>query len=266
MRRPSLHGRTCSAPATGPTPPSHRMPQLLLLLRLPASGRHYRFGGCRAPPCRQTSPLPATLPVHVQRLDDAQQDTHRDTHATAEQQIVHGQADSDADYGGDHHLGGGGDRFRRGGGHADSSGLSGSDGPGPGNNKAGLPRPRLALRTAGRQIDSAGPSIGGNGRASPPLSLLPPSLLDLFQPIGGGGSRPSMIASICGASMVSYCSSSCDIVCSLSMFSVSSSVVRAYALSRMLRTSSSMRRAVSLDTLLCWVTERPRNTSSSSSP
>ncbi len=37
-----------------PDPPRHPTdsPLLLLLLRLPASGRHYRFGGCRAQPCR----------------------------------------------------------------------------------------------------------------------------------------------------------------------------------------------------------------------
>jgi len=36
-----------------------------LLLKLPASGRHYRFCGCRAQPCRKTprtrrASLPAT--------------------------------------------------------------------------------------------------------------------------------------------------------------------------------------------------------------
>ena len=44
-----------------PDPPRHPSGNplllllLLLLLRLPASGRHYRFGGCRAQPCRPPS-------------------------------------------------------------------------------------------------------------------------------------------------------------------------------------------------------------------
>src|SRR3546814_3319350 len=59
------------------------------------------------------------------------------------------------------------------------------------------------------QVCAAGPPmvIGlGSSLPGPPW----------FQPIGGGGSRLSMIASICGTSMVSYSSSSLAIACSLS--------------------------------------------------
>ena len=46
-----------------PDPPRHPTEcQLrLLLLRLPASGRHYRFGGCRAPPGQSPSPASGTM-------------------------------------------------------------------------------------------------------------------------------------------------------------------------------------------------------------
>src|SRR3546814_3093484 len=62
------------------------------------------------------------------------------------------------------------------------------------------------------QVCAAGPPmvIGlGSSLSGPPW----------FQPIGGGGSRLSMIASICGTSMVSYSSSSLAIACSLSWLS-----------------------------------------------
>ncbi len=42
-----------------PTVPRQPTGTQLLLLRLPASGRHYRFGGCRAQPCRPTQPQPS---------------------------------------------------------------------------------------------------------------------------------------------------------------------------------------------------------------
>src|SRR3569623_844939 len=65
------------------------------------------------------------------------------------------------------------------------------------------------------QVCGAGPPMVkglGCSRTGPPL----------LQLVGGGGSRLVITASIWGASMVSYCSSSLAIVCSLSRFCVSS--------------------------------------------
>ena len=60
-----MDGFTASPPSDT-APPNRGMQLLLLLLRLPASGRHYR--GCRAQPCIKPTPLLLQEVVHQQML------------------------------------------------------------------------------------------------------------------------------------------------------------------------------------------------------
>ena len=120
-------------------------------------------------------------------------------------------------------------------------------------------RNEKALNAVAREIRAARGEAHGSGGTGPPGPLFD-------QSAGGPGTRPAMISSIWCASMVSYWSRASAITCSLSMLSVSNCLLRAYARSRIPRTTASILLAVSFEMLLCWVTERPRNTSSSSSP